>query len=158
MLIPPLDASAGPPPGRTVTRTRAVVRFAETDLMGIVHHANYLLYVEEARVAFLVRRGIDFVEWTAKSVFFPVVDARLRYRSAAKFLDALDVDVWIGEISRVTVRFDFRITRVEARPEGDKRVVLCEGYSTIACVDESRAPKRIPPEISAAMARDEAAG
>ncbi len=151
MLIPPLDASAGPPPGRTVTRTRAVVRFAETDLMGIVHHANYLLYVEEARVAFLTRRDIDFLEWTAKSVFFPVVDARLRYRSAAKFLDALDVDVWIGELSRVTVRFDFQITRLQ----DEKRTVLCEGYSTIACVDAARAPKRIPPEISAAIVRDE---
>ncbi|MFI5300612.1 MAG: acyl-CoA thioesterase [Polyangiales bacterium] len=152
MIIPPLDASAGPPPGRPVTRTSAVVRFAETDLMGIVHHANYLLYVEEARVAFLTRRGIDFLEWTAKHVYFPVVDARLRYRSAANFLDVLDTDVWIGETSRVTVRFDFRISRTA----NDKRTTLCEGYSTIACVDEARAPKRIPPEISAALVREEA--
>lgn len=139
VLVPPLAASEGPKDGVTVSRVRIRVRFAETDLMGIVHHASYLLYVEEARVEYLRRRGARYAEWVARDMHFPVVDARLRYRAAAVFGDELDVEVWIGQSTRVAVRFDYRIWRDQA--------VLAEGYTTLACVDAGRAPRRIPPEI-----------
>ena len=64
--IPPLAASDGPPPGRSVTHIAVRVRFGETDLMAIVHHANYLLYFEEARVEYLLRRGAVYAEWIAR--------------------------------------------------------------------------------------------
>ncbi len=139
MLVPPIAASEGPPPGRTISRIPIRVRFAETDLMGIVHHANYLLYFEEARVEYLARRGAVYREWVAQGIHFPVVDARMRYRQPAFFHDALSVETWIGECSRVTFRFDFRVFRGDA--------VLAEAYTTVACVDDARAPKRIPPAI-----------
>jgi acyl-CoA thioester hydrolase len=107
--------------------------------MGIVHHANYLLYFEEARVEYLTRRGASYRQWVAEGMHFPVVDERIRYRKPALFHDALIIETWIGDQSRVTFRFDFRVFR------GDE--VLAEAYTTLACVDDARAPKRIPQHV-----------
>jgi len=115
--------------------------------MGIVHHASYLLYVEQARVEYLLRRGVNYADWTARDIHLPVVDARVRYRTAAVFPDLLEIETWIGELTRVTVRFDYRIFRGET--------VLAEAYTTLACVDGNRTPRRIPPEVIDAVTRAE---
>lgn len=139
MPLPPIAASAGPPEGRSATRIQIRVRFAETDLMAIVHHANYLLYFEEARVQYLLRRGAIYSDWMARGMHFPVIDQRIRYQRPAVFNDLIDIECWIGEHTRVSVRFDYRAFR-----DG---VLLGEGYTTLACVDHERRPRRIPPEI-----------
>ena len=115
--------------------------------MGIVHHASYLLYVEQARVEYLLRRGVNYADWAARDLHLPVVDARVRYRQAALFPDALEVETWIGDVTRVSLRFDYRIVRGED--------VLAEAYTTLACVDGRRAPKRLPPEVLDAIRRPE---
>lgn len=141
MPLPHLAASDGPPEGRSLTKIRVRVRFGETDLMAIVHHANYLLYFEEARVEYLLRRGAVYSEWITRGMHFPVIDQRVSYRAAALFHDILDIECWIGEHTRVTVRFDYRALR--------RDTVIAEGYTTLACVDDDRRPRRIPPEILA---------
>lgn len=139
MIIPPIAATSGPKPGVSSSRTSIRIRFAETDLMGIVHHANYLLYVEEARVDYLLKRGARYADWIAQDLHFPVVDARLRYRNAAVFHDLVEVETWVGEASRIAIRFDYKIRRDD--------VVLAEAYTTLVCVDGKRTPKRIPQPI-----------
>jgi acyl-CoA thioester hydrolase len=147
VIVPPIAATEGPKPGVTSSRVPIRVRFAETDLMGIVHHASYLIYVEEARVEYLLRRGANYADWAARGVHFPVIDARVRYRAAAAFPERLEVECWVGELTRVSVRFDYRIFR------GD--TVLAEAYTTLACVDHQRLPKRVPPEVAAVLMRAE---
>ena len=147
VLIPPLVASSGPPEGRSVSRVTIRVRFAETDLMGIVHHANYLLYFEEARVEFLRRRGAVYTEWVARGIHLPVVDVRLRFRSPAQFHEQIEIETWLGETTRVAIRFDYRVHRGPT--------ILAEGYTTLACVDDKRVPRRIPQEILDQITRDE---
>lgn len=147
MIVPPIAASSGPKEGVTISRVPIRVRFAETDLMGIVHHASYLIYVEEARVEYLLRRGANYADWAARGTHFPVIDARVRYRAAAAFPDRLEVEVWVGEATRVSVRFDYRIWR--------DTTLIAEAYTTLACVDDSRAPKRVPPDVLAVLASPE---
>jgi len=147
VIVPPIGATHGPGEGATTSRIPLRVRFGETDLMGIVHHASYLLYVEQARVEYLLRRGVNYADWTARDIHLPVVDARVRYRTAAVFPDLLEIETWIGELTRVTVRFDYRIFRGET--------VLAEAYTTLACVDGNRTPRRIPPEVIDAVTRAE---
>lgn len=147
MIVPPIAASEGPKPGVAVSRVPIRVRFAETDLMGIVHHASYLIYVEEARVEYLLRRGANYADWAARGVHFPVIDARVRYRAAAAFPDRLEVECWVGEATRVSVRFDYRILR------GD--TVIAEAYTTLACVDHTRVPKRVPPDVLTVLSSPE---
>lgn len=117
------------------------VRFCETDLMGIVHHANYLLYFEAGRVDWLHRRSISYDVWTKQGIHLPVVESQLRYRKAARFDDVLHVDTTCALVTRVTVRFDYRILRDET--------LLCEGHTLLACVGNDLSPKRIPVEMAA---------
>jgi acyl-CoA thioester hydrolase len=116
------------------------VRFCETDLMGIVHHANYLIYFEAGRVDWLHRRGIQYEAWAKRGIHLPVVETRLRYRKAARFDEELVVETTCAELTRVTVRFTYRILR-EAE-------VLCEGETLLACVGRELAPMRFPPDIA----------
>jgi acyl-CoA thioester hydrolase len=122
------------------SRYRLTVRFCETDLMGIVHHANYLAYLEAGRVDWLHRRGISYETWAKRGIHLPVVEARLRYRKAARFDDTLDVETTCSDVTRVTVRFLYRVMRGEE--------TLCNGETLLACVGHDLAPKRIPADVA----------
>lgn len=135
MIVPPHPAAGGPSASATTSRVPIRVRFAETDLMAIVHHGSYLLYVEEARVEYLRRRGARYQDWIARDMHFPVVDQRVRYRAAARFADELVVLTWVGNVTRVSLRFDYLILRGEQ--------VLAEAYTTLACVNGQHAPRPI---------------
>lgn len=122
------------------SRMSLTVRFCETDLMGIVHHANYLVYFEAGRVDWLHRRGIAYESWAKRGIHLPVVETRLRYRKAARFDEVLVVETTCREVTRVTVRFAYRILR-----DG---LVLCEGDTLLACVGPGLTPMRIPADIA----------
>ncbi len=110
--------------------------------MGIVHHAAYLSYFEAGRVEFLHRRGIVYSDWASRGVHLPVVEARLRYRKTARFDERLLVDTQLALLTRVTVRFDYRILR-----EGSEELVA-EGHTLLACVDDAHVPRRIPADVA----------
>ncbi|MGD0677024.1 MAG: thioesterase family protein [Polyangiaceae bacterium] len=136
-----------PSAARSVVRMR--VRFAETDLMGIVHHANYAVYLEAARVEWLRRRGMTYADWAARGLHLPVVDITIRYRSPARFDDELDVETTLGELRAATVRFDYRILRAI---DG----TLCaEGSTRLARVDDRHLVRRFSPEIVEELKRPE---
>ena len=117
-----------------------LVRFCETDLMGIVHHANYLAYFEAGRVDWLRRRGVRYEEWANRGFHLPVVESRLRYRKAARFDETLTVTSTCFEVTRVTARFGYVITR-----DADR---ICEGETLLACVGHDLAPRRFPADIA----------
>jgi acyl-CoA thioester hydrolase len=123
------------------------VRFLETDLMGIVHHATYLAYFEAGRVDWLHKRGVSYESWTREGIHLPVVDAQLRYRKAAKFDDKLVVATTCAELTRVTVRYTYRVLRGAE--------LLCEGHTLLACVGHDLTPKRLPAEIARVLASPE---
>jgi acyl-CoA thioester hydrolase len=123
------------------------VRFFETDLMGIVHHAAYFTYVEAGRVEYIRRRGADYRELTARGYHLPVVEAHLEYKRAAKFDDALVVETRLGAMTRVTVRFDYRIFR--------DAELLVLGHTLLACVDDRHVPRRIPPDVAELLTKPE---
>lgn len=137
-------------PEHCSTRYSLRVRFVETDLMGIVHHAAYLAYVEAARVEYLRRRGADYRALVGSGLHMPVIEARLAYKRPARFDDALDVEVRLGALSRVTVRFDCRVLFADADSSP-----LVEGFTLLACVDATHKPRRLPDEIVALLQRPE---
>ena len=98
-------------PAYLTSRFTLQVRFCETDLMGIVHHANYLAYFEAGRVDWLHRRGLSYDFWVKQGIHLPVVETRLRYRKAARFDDVLVVETWVAEVTRAKVQFDAAIRR-----------------------------------------------
>jgi acyl-CoA thioester hydrolase len=130
-------------PEHCVTRMPMRVRFFETDLMGIVHHAAYLTYVEAGRVEYLRARGADYRALTERGFHMPVVEAHLEYKRTSRFDDELVVETRIGALSRVTVRFDYAVMR------GADLVV--RGHTLLACVDETHRPRRIPEDVAAML-------
>jgi acyl-CoA thioester hydrolase len=137
----------GAPPTHKTSSTTVRVRFCETDLMGVVHHANYLAYMEQGRIDYLHRRGISYEDWIRAGIHLPVVEAHVRFRKAARFDDVLTIETTCAEIKRVTVRFTYRVLR--------KGEVLCEGETLLACVGPDLALKRLPPAIAQVLASPE---
>lgn len=123
-----------------MTRTPVRVRFFETDLMGIVHHAAYLTYVEAGRVEYLRARGADYRRLVQSGYHMPVVEAELAYKRPAYFDDELVVETRLSALTRVTTRFDYRISRA-----GD---LLATASTLLACIDSSNKPRRIPAEVA----------
>ena len=123
------------------------VRFCETDMMGIVHHSNYLVYFEAGRVDWLRRRGVLYETWVEMDVHLPVVEAKVRYRKAAKFDESLVVETICTDLSVVTVLFKYRILRADE--------LLCEGETMLACIGQNMRPKRFPKNVMDAFLRGE---
>lgn len=123
------------------------VRFFETDLMGIVHHATYLTYVEAGRVEYLRRRGADYRHLMQRGFHMPVVEAHLEYKRAARFDDEIVVETRLGALTRVTVRFDYDVLR------GTE--LLARGHTVLACVDDEHRPRRIPEDVAALLLAEE---
>jgi acyl-CoA thioester hydrolase len=125
-------------PEKTTSHAELRVRFCDTDLMGIVHHANYLAYFEAGRVDWLRRRGVTYRDWAARGIHLPVVDASVRYHKPARFDDVIVVATTLGELRAASLRFDYRITR-----DG---TLLCEGSTRLGCIDDAHRVRRFDPE------------
>ncbi len=123
------------------------VRFGETDLMGIVHHASYLSYFEAARVAWLRRRGVTYKTWADRGWHLPVVEAHVRYRAPARFEDVLTVEVSLSDLRSHSLRYAYRILR-----EGD---YLADGETRLACVNNEHELIRLPNPLVEVLLRAE---
>ena len=126
---------------KNTTKSTVRVRFCETDLMGIVHHASYLVYFETGRVEWLRRRGITYTAWVERGIHLPVANAELRYRATARFHDLLAVETTLSKLRSVSLDYTYRIVR-----QGDG-VVIADGMTRLASVDDQHKLVRIPPDI-----------
>jgi acyl-CoA thioester hydrolase len=128
---------------KSTTTSTLRVRFCETDLMGIVHHATYLVYLEAGRVEWLRRRGITYADWTARGVQVPVASVELQYRAPSRFDDLLSVETTLAKVRSVSLDFTYRILR--------EQTLIAEGFTRLACIDASHKLLRIPEEIRDAL-------
>jgi acyl-CoA thioester hydrolase len=126
-------------PFHCLTRYLVRARFGETDLMGIVHHATYLLWFEAGRVEYLHRRGVEYSHWAAQGLHLPVIEANVRYRRSIHFDDVVVVETRLAELTRVKLRFAYRLLRSDATEE-----LMAEGSTLLVSVDASHVPKRLP--------------
>jgi acyl-CoA thioester hydrolase len=141
--VPLLREELDPTAARSVVRLR--VRFGETDLMGIVHHASYVGYLEVARIEWLRRRGVTYASWAEHGRHLPVVELSLQYRAPARFDDELDVETTLAELRAASLRFVYRVVRAGGG-------ALCaEGSTRLACVDDSHVLRRFTPEMLAVL-------
>jgi acyl-CoA thioester hydrolase len=88
------------------------VAYADTDRAQVVHHATYFRFLEAARMELWRENGFDYNAFEQRTgLGLPVVEAHLRYRIAARFDDALDVETWVSRASRASVWFEAIIRR-----------------------------------------------
>lgn len=123
-------------PQTSSTSTEMRVRFCETDLMGIVHHSNYLVYFEAGRVEWLRRRGVVYTEWASRGIHLPVVEANVAYKSPLRFDDVMLVTSTLTQLRTVSIKFEYTIERGGLR--------IAEGFTRLACVDGGHKLLRIP--------------
>ena len=95
------------------------VRYGETDQMGVVHHASFVLYLEEARTRFMEARGHSYADLERSGIGLPVRTLTVSYKSAARFGDELEVEVWVERLKKASVTFGYLI-----RCPAEERVVL----------------------------------
>ena len=91
--------------------TRIKVRYAETDAMAIVHHANYYIYFEVAREDLIKEFGISYREIEESGLMMPLIETQCRYMDAAKYDDDLIVEASIDEITSIKVKIKYLVRR-----------------------------------------------
>lgn len=124
------------------------VRYAETDTMGIVYYAHYLVYMEVARVEYLRQHGWPMADVDRK-LHMPVVDASCRYVKPARLDDLLRVRCRVSERRRASFTFAYEITHAGS---GD---LVATGETRHACVDpRTQRMVPIPDWLKAVMAED----
>jgi acyl-CoA thioester hydrolase len=93
---------------------RQRVRFGETDLQAVVYYANYLVFAEVGRVAYLRALGIVYErDLVAQGVDFTIGEARVRYHAPLRFDDEYDIKVRVGEIRHSSWTFEYAIDRAD---------------------------------------------
>ncbi len=112
------------------------VRYAETDRMGLLHHANYLVYFEQARTELLRARGLTYKDLEDQGYLLVLTKVEIHYRRPARYDDLLTLRTTV--VRTTTVRIDHRY---EVFRDG---VLLAEGSSTLACVDREGRPQPLP--------------
>jgi acyl-CoA thioester hydrolase len=112
------------------------VRYAETDRMGLLHHANYLVYFEQARTELLRSHGLSYKDLEDQGYLLVLTKIEVRYRWPARYDDLLTVKTTV--MRTTTVRIDHRY---EVFCQGR---LLAEGTSTLACIDRDGRPQALP--------------
>ncbi|MGH2377740.1 MAG: acyl-CoA thioesterase [Candidatus Limnocylindria bacterium] len=102
---------------------RQRVRFAETDLQGVVYYANYLVYAEVGRIAYLRHLGIDYQELVRREFDFTIGEATVRYHAPLRFDDEFDIRVRVGQIRRVSWTFEYAVERSDGQRCADATTV-----------------------------------
>jgi acyl-CoA thioester hydrolase len=120
------------------------VRYGETDQMGVVYHANYFLYFEDARTDLLRAAGFAYADLEKRGVFLVVTEASCRYRAGSAYDETLDIRVRVEDVGKATLRFRYEVVGPDGRTRAD-------GYTDLAAVDARKRPRRLPPEITASL-------
>ena len=100
-----------PSPQASRFSTHVRVRYAETDAAGVVYHANYLVWMEVARIDMLRELGHPIAGIEARGVVLPVVDVNVRYLRPAHLDDLVEVSLWIDAVGPATFSFKYEISR-----------------------------------------------
>lgn len=114
------------------------VRFVETDLMGVVHHSNYLRWFEMARVEYLRSANVLLPELIAVGILFPITDVRCKYRQSARFDENIRIEAELVDFSRVKLCFSYRVFR------DDDNTLLAEGETQNVFTDMNGRVIRLP--------------
>ena len=122
-----------------VAETRVRVRYAETDQMGVVYHANYLIWFEVGRVEYIRQLGLDYKSMEREEgCGIAVVDVSVRYKAPARYDDELVVQTRLIAARGALIRFGYKIVRAA------DELLLCEGETVHVVVDTEMKKRPLP--------------
>jgi acyl-CoA thioester hydrolase len=127
----------------TTAETRVRVRYAETDQMGVVYHANYLVWFEVGRVEYIRQMGLDYRSMEKdENAMIAVVEATVRYKAPARYDDELIVRTTLAGVRGSIVRFRYAVVRA------DDELLLCEGETVHLVVDRDMKKRELPEQYA----------
>jgi acyl-CoA thioester hydrolase len=112
------------------------VRYAETDRMGLLHHANYLVYFEQGRTELLRAQGLTYKDMEDQGWLLVLTQLEVRYRSPARYDDLLTLRTIVERVTAVRIDHRYEVLR-----DG---TLLADGKSTLACVDRAGKLQALP--------------
>jgi len=123
-----------------VAETQFHVRYAETDAMGIVHHAAYIVYFEEGRSHYMRQRGTSYADFERSGYFMAVTAVNARYLKAARYDQKLKLRCWVDQVRSRSLTFQYEI-RDNVSDE-----LLVAGTTQHICLNRDGHVVRIPAE------------
>lgn len=115
------------------------VRYAETDRMGLLHHATYFVYFEMGRTELLRQRGFSYRDMEDAGHLLVIIDIGCKFKKPAYYDDILTLRTTVTRVTHVKIVHHYAVLR-----DGQ---LLAEGHSTLACVDRDGRPQRLPEAI-----------
>ncbi|MGL6074563.1 MAG: acyl-CoA thioesterase [Fimbriiglobus sp.] len=129
--------SATPLTGETQIR----VRYAETDRMGLLHHANYLVYFEQARTDLLRIAGGNYKDLEDQGFYLVITKVEIKYKSPGYYDDILTIRTTVTRTTPVRLEHKYEVFN-------QHNVLLAEGSTTLACVDGQGKIQAMPTWLS----------
>ena len=121
-----------------VTELKYRVPYADTDRMGVVYYANYLIYFERARNEILREGGLTYDQLEKMGYMLPVTEAVCNYKNPARYDDILTLRGYVEELRGARIKIACSVLR--------DNELLASGYTVHACVNSAGRPVR-PPEV-----------
>lgn len=131
---------------RAVTSSSIRVRYAETDQMGIAHHAEYFAWFEVGRTDLLRAHGLTYRDLEKRGIHFPVIGTEARFLRPAYYDDVLEVRTEVASLTGARIAFLYEIHR-----DGTGGP-LATGRTEHAAVDAQGRPCRLPADVRSRLA------
>jgi acyl-CoA thioester hydrolase len=117
------------------------VTYADCTVGNHVYYSRYLDFLEAARGEFIRSLGLTVLQWQERDVIFPIIEARLRYQSPARYDDLLTIEIRPAAVERVRLNFAHRVVNQDGK-------LILEAETFHACAGVSGKPKRLPEELA----------
>ena len=124
-----------------IRSTRLRVRYADTDQMGVVYYANYLVWFEVGRTEWLRQTGWSYRQMEEDGVALPVIEAHCEYRQPLRYDDDVDIATRATLMTPIRIRFDYEVRRAA---DG---MVAASGHTIHAGIDRAGKPCRLPDRV-----------
>lgn len=115
------------------------VRYAETDRMGLLHHANYLVYFEQGRTELLRQSGFSYRDIEDQGFYLVLTKVQVRYKSPAYYDDLLTLRTIVQRTTLVKIEHRYELLR--------NGTLVAEGETTLGCVDKNGKVQALPESL-----------
>jgi acyl-CoA thioester hydrolase len=126
---------------KRIVETHLRVRYAETDAMGVVYHANYLVWFEVGRGDYFRALGQDYGKWEHDGYLLPVSEAYARYHASARYGDPVVVRTWVAEVRSRSITLGYEAYHAESNQR------LASGWTKHICVDQQGRVCHLPSKM-----------
>jgi acyl-CoA thioester hydrolase len=134
------------PANPRVSEITVRVNYSETDQMGVVYHARYVVWLDMARTEHLRAAGMSYKDVEARGVRLAVGELNVRYRQAARYDDLVRVRCWVRDLGSRRILFGYAIEHAET---GE---LLATATTAMFSINETHRPTRLPDEVTRLLA------